>query len=55
MMFELKVLKMMQINKIVLDRVLVYGGLGSVKYAVFYGGLKGFLGGARSHAKVLVR
>ena len=31
------------------------GGLGGFKYAVFYSGKPGFLGGARSHAKVLAQ
>ena len=31
------------------------GGLGGFKYAVFCSGKPGFLGGARSHAKVLAR
>ena len=31
------------------------GGLGGFKYVVFYSGKPGFLGGARSHAKVLAR
>ena len=31
------------------------GDLGGFKYAVLYSGKPGFLGGARSHAKVLAR